>query len=123
MSATADRSSIRAQFDSLILTEGWGTISTIIRPTKTINTQGQFDETDVTLTTTELLWIQPATGNSEINQSQLNDKTTHLAFQQYSGLLLKAKDRVTQGGLQYDVVNHFVYESHRLSELQLVIKQ
>lgn len=123
MSATADRSTMRGQMDELIQTEGWGTVSTIVRPTKTINAQGQFDESDVTLSTTELLWIQPASGNSEIVQSQLNDKTTHLAFQKYSGLALKANDKVTQGGLQYDVINHFIYESHRLSELQLVVKQ
>ena len=123
MSATADRSVMRGQMDELIQTEGWGSASTIVRPTKTINAQGQFVETPVTLSTTELLWIQPAGGNSEIIQAQLNDKTTHLAFQKYSGLALKANDKVTQAGLNYDVINHFVYESHRLSELQLVIKQ
>lgn len=114
---------MRGQFDELIQTEGWGAASTIVRPTKTINAQGQFDESDVTISTTELLWIQPASGNSEIIQAQLNDKTTHLAFQKHDGLPLKANDKVTQGGFQYDVINHFVYESHRLSELQLVIKQ
>ena len=122
MTAAADRLAMRSQIVELIATEGWGAVSTIVRPTKTINAQGQFDETDVTISTTELLWIQPAQGNSEIIQSQLNDKTTHLAFQQYAGLSLKANDKITQAGLQYDVINHFVYESHRLSELQLVVK-
>jgi len=123
MSATVDRSAMREQMDGLIETDGWGSVSTIVRPTKTINAQGQFNETPVTISTTELLWIQPAAGNSEIIQAQLNDKTTHLAFQKHSGLPLKAKDKVSQGGNNYDVVNHFVYESHRLSELQLVVKQ
>lgn len=123
MSASADRTVMRGQFDELIQTEGWGTASTIVRSTKTVNAQGQVIETPVTLSTTELLWIQPANGNSEIIQAQLNDKTTHLAFQKHDGLALKANDRVTQAGLQYDVINHFVYESHRLSELQLVVKQ
>jgi len=123
MTAAADRVAMRGQMDELIATEGWGSVSTIVRPTKTITAQGQFTETPVTLSTTELLWIQPASGNSEIVQAQLNDKTTHLAFQQYTGLPLKANDKVTQDGLSYDVINHFVYESHRLTELQLVIKQ
>lgn len=122
MTAATDRITMRSQADLII--EDWGTACTVVRSTKTINSQGQFDKSDVTLSTDEKLWIQPAAGNSEVIQSQLNDKTTHLAFQKYSGLGLKANDRITPtGGEAYDVINHFVYETHRVTELQLVVKQ
>ena len=119
------RTPMRAQYD--ILDTDWAEPSTIVRPTKTTDAQGQIVETPVTISTDELLWVQPSAGSSEIEQGNLNDRTTHLIFQKYSGLELEANDQITPNsgnyaGKSFDILSHFVYESHRLSEAQLVVK-
>ena len=125
MPGTAKRTTMRSQFDSLM--DDCGFASTIVRTLKTKNAQGQIDETDSTISSTELLWVQPARGTNEAIQQNLNDRTTHLIFQKFSGIPLEANDRITQNtgpwtGLEFDVLNHFIYESHRLTEVQLVVK-
>lgn len=121
--ANVYRSPMRAQVDGLV--DEWAVPSEIIRTIKTTSQQGQIDEVDDTLSTDELIWIQPARGNSDIIQSNLNDKTTHLAFQKWSGLPLQARDRITPSGSdqEYDVINAYVEESHRYAEVALVVKQ
>ena len=120
------RAPMRAQFDKI--QDKWGIATKITRISRTQNAQGGFDDTAVVIkdyADNELIWIQPARGNSQVQEKGLDDRTTHLAFQKYSGVALKANDILLPQGdtLPYTVINHFIYESHRLSELQLVVKQ
>lgn len=119
------RTPMRAQYD--LLDDDWAEETTIERPSKSTDAQGQVVETPATISTDEKLWIQPAQGFSEVDQENLTDRTTHLVFQKHGGLELQANDKLipnagNYAGKQFDVINHFVYESHRLSEVQLVVK-
>lgn len=122
---SVERPIIQGQFDSLVTDCGFAT--NVNRPDKSTNAQGQVDETPNEIVTGEIMWIQPARGNSQVIQGNLNDRTTHLMFQRIQDTGLEANDKVTQTagpltGKEFDVINHFIFDSHRLSELALVEK-
>lgn len=117
------RTPMRNQFDSRI--DEWGVASTINRTTKTTDAQGQITEAENIISTEELLWIQPRGGSSPVVEKGVDDKTTHFAWQKFSGLALKVHDIITQAGFSnpFDVIRQHVFESHRFLELQLVDRQ
>ena len=122
---SVERPVMQGQFDGLVADCGFAT--DVIRPDKTKDAQGQINESDVTIVSGEVMWIQPASGASEVIQANLNDRTTHLLFQKFSGTPLAANDRLTQttgtfDGVEFDVISTFIFESHRMSEIALTVK-
>jgi len=91
---SVERPIMQGQMD--ILVDDCGFATTVVRPTKTQDAQGQFVEGDVDIVVGEIMWIQPARGNSEVLQANLNERTTHLLFQKFVGTPLAANDRLTQ---------------------------
>lgn len=71
---------------------------------------------------TEQIWIQPVAGTSDVAEAGLDQETTHLAYQAWSGTPLEAKDRLSVVGdpYVYDVIRANVFETHRRAELKQV---
>ncbi len=71
---------------------------------------------------TEIMWVQPIGGFSDIKEQGLDEATTHLLFQYWSGYTVQAKDRILPSGetFRYDVIRSNLKESHRVSELKQV---
>lgn len=117
------RTPMRAQFDFIV--NQWAIVSTINRTTKSTDATGQVQEAENIISITELLWIQPISGNSDVVEKGIDDKTTHIAYQKHSGLAIKVHDIIIQAIFTnpFDVVRQHVFESHRLLELQLVDRQ
>jgi hypothetical protein len=114
------RVEIRAEAAAEI--DAWATPCTVKRFVSTTDASGRKVGSYVTQTTTEKLWIQPAGGFADTKDFGIGAETTHLAFQNYSGYVLEAKDRIVPSGqtYEYDVLRALVYESHRLAELRQV---
>jgi len=114
------RAAIRAQAQVVI--DDWAIPSTVSRFIATTDSTGKKSGSFVTQVSSEKIWIQPISGNSDIREQGLNAETTHLAFQKHSGFELVPKDRILQSGgvYEYDVLRAHVLESHRMAELKLV---
>jgi hypothetical protein len=114
------RAAIRGQAQVVI--DDWSIPSTVSRFIATTDSAGKKTGTFVTQVASELIWVQPLGGNSDIREQGLNAETTHLAFQKYSGFALIPKDRILQSGdtFEYDVLRAHIFESHRMAELKLV---
>lgn len=104
------------------LVEEWKVPCDISRFISTKNAQGRLSGSFVNQISGESLWIQPIGGLSEVEVRGLDDETTHLAYQSWSGYAMQAKDRIFASGdtYAYDVVRVHIKESHRVSELKQV---
>jgi len=114
------RTEIRAEAAAEI--DAWAIPCNVLRYVASTDASGRKTGSYVSQTTTEKLWIQPAGGGADTREFGISAETTHLAFQNYSGFVLEAKDRIVPSGqtYAYDVIRALVYESHRLSELRQV---
>jgi len=119
---SAFRPSMRDEIRKLV--EDWGKNSRITRFISTTDDTGRESGSFQTQAASEKLWIQPIGGFSDVKEQGLDEQTTHLAFQLWSGTSMEAKDRILPSGntYEYDVIRHHVKESHRVSELKLVVR-
>ena len=114
---------MRSDLTDLVLE--WGKNSTIKRQsTAVLNAQGRLSGDFVTQITDEVLFVQPIAGSSTIVSEGIDDETTHLAYQKFSGFIMEPKDRVTVSGdsFDFDVVRIHVKESHRVTELKQITR-
>jgi hypothetical protein len=110
---------MRAEIKALILE--WGKSTKISRFSASVATGGRLSGSFVS-GATELIWIQPVGGFSDVKEADLDEETTHLCFQYWSGYNMRAKDRLLPSGetLEYDVIRSHLKESHQFSELKQV---
>lgn len=111
---------MKAEFDDL--KEEWGKETVVKRFISSLNAQGRLSGSFTTVLSGEIMWVQPAAGSSEVEDLGIDELTTHLAFQKFSGTAMQAKDRVTVTGdaFDYDVVRVHIKESHRVNELKQI---
>ena len=107
--------------DVKLLVEEWGKTTSVSRFISSVVSGGRLSGAFVQQSS-EIIWIQPVGGFSDVKEADLDDETTHLCFQYWSGYGMKAKDRVLPSGetLEYDVIRTHLKESHRFSELKQV---
>lgn len=117
---TAPLAAIRAQFNSLLSGQGWGSLCAVTRLSGVADSAGHISGSFASISASERIWIQPLAGRSSIGNKNLDSETTHLAFQKWSGAALKPKDRILPAGetYAYDVIRAHVLESHRMAELK-----
>ena len=111
---------MKAELTALVLE--WGKNCAISRFVSTLNTQGRLSGSFVTQAAAQKLWIQPAGGASDVVEQGIDEQTTHLAFEDFAGFEMKAKDRVLPSGdsYEYDVIKVHRQESQLVTELKLV---
>jgi hypothetical protein len=111
---------MKSEIDALI--QEWAKDCTISRFISTLNSQGRLSGSFVTQVTGEKLWIQPTGGDSDIGDIGIDEQTTHLAWQKFTGFEMQAKDRVLPSGdsYNYDVIKVHRQESQLVTELKLV---
>jgi|WetSurMetagenome_2_1015567.scaffolds.fasta_scaffold94745_4 hypothetical protein len=111
---------MKAEINALILE--WGKDCAISRFVSTLNTQGRLSGSFVTQAAAQKLWIQPTAGASDIAELGIDEQTTHLAWEDFTGFEMKAKDRILPSGesYEYDVIRVHRQESQLVSELKLV---
>lgn len=107
--------------DVIDLIDEWGKTTSIRRYTSSVVTGGRLSGAFVEQTT-EVIWIQPVGGFSDVKEADLDEQTSHLCFQRHTGFAIQAKDRLLPSGetLEYDVIRTHLKESHRFSELKQV---
>jgi len=117
---SAPLAAMRAQFNSLLSGQGWGSLCAVTRLSGTVDSAGHISGSFASLASSVRIWIQPIAGRSSIDNKNLNAETTHLGFQKYSGTALRPKDRVLPSGetYSYDVIRAHVFDSHRMCELK-----
>lgn len=111
---------MREDTKSLIIE--WGINCDISRLVATLNAQGKLSGSFVNQISGEILWVQPVGGGSKIENQGIDEQTTHIAYQDYDGFAMKAKDRVLASGgtFEYDVVRVHLKEAQRVNELKQV---
>lgn len=105
--------------------EGAGVLCDILRFTPTTDKTGKKGGDYVSLVSggvDERIWIQPISGNSEIQEQGISAETTHYAYQSWSGHELLPKDQILQSGgtYVYEVIRPQVFETHRRAEVKQV---
>ena len=115
------RPDIRDEIQDLV--EEWGKNCTISRNVTVTGADGK-ESGGFVNQATEILWIQPIGGGSDVKEKGIDEETTHFAWQHYSGYAMSAKDRVLQSGdvFEYDVIRVHIKEAHRVSELKQVTR-
>jgi len=111
---------MKSEINALILE--WGKNCAISRFVSTLNAQGRLSGSFVVQAPTQKLWIQPIGGTSDIAELGIDEQTTHLAWEDYTGFEMEAKDRVLPSGesYAYDVIRVHREESQLVTELKLV---
>lgn len=112
--------SMRAQAKAEI--DGAAASCTVSRFNPSTDASGKKTGSYSNLSGSSLIWIQPLAGTSDIQAQGINAETTHVAFQAYDGRELLPKDRVLVAGgtYVYDVIDSFLFDTHRMSELKQV---
>lgn len=111
---------MKAELNALV--QEWGKNCSISRFVSTLNAQGRLSGNFVTQAASEKLWIQPTGGGSDVGDIGIDEQTTHLAWQDFAGVEMQAKDRVLPSGesYAYDVIRVHRQESQLVTELKLV---
>jgi len=111
---------MKSEINALILE--WGKNCSISRFVSTLNAQGRLSGSFVVQAATQKLWIQPIGGTSDVAELGIDEQTTHLAWEDYTGFEMEAKDRVLPSGesYAYDVIRVHREESQLVTELKLV---
>jgi hypothetical protein len=111
---------MKTEINALILE--WGKDCAISRFISTLNSQGRLSGSFVTQAPAQKLWVQPVGGASDIAELGIDEQTTHLAWEDFTGFEMKAKDRVLPSGdsYEYDVIRVHRQESQLVTELKLV---
>ena len=111
---------MKAELTALVLE--WGKACSISRFISTLNSQGRLSGSFVVQSASQKLWIQPVGGASDIIEQGIDEQTTHLAWEDYAGFEMEAKDRVLPLGesYEYDVIRVHREESQLVTELKLV---
>lgn len=111
---------MKAEITALVLE--WGKDCNISRFVSVLNTQGRLSGSFVTQVPSQKLWIQPVGGASDVVEQGIDEQTTHLAWEDFAGFEMKAKDRVLPSGesYEYDVIRVHRQESQLVTELKLV---
>lgn len=108
------------------LINDWGVSCTIKRRDQTKrNAMGAVSAPFSTIGT-ETLWIQPYSAKnsrgSQMMEFGILDKTTHMAFERYSGTSVQNQDQISATGdtYAYDVLSAQITSTHRVIFLQQV---
>lgn len=124
MTAFADaRTGMRSQVATQIL--GAGVLCDVLRFSPTKDSTGRQVGTYVTLTSggvDEIIWIQPISGVSDVQEQGISAETTHYAYQVWGGTDLRPTDRIFPSGgtYVYDVIRPQIFETHRRAEVKQV---
>jgi len=111
---------MKAEINALILE--WGKDCSISRFVSTLNPQGRLSGSFVVQAPAQKLWIQPVGGTAEVVDLGIDEQTTHLAWEDFTGYEMQAKDRILPSGetYEYDVIRVHRQESQLVTELKLV---
>ena len=92
----------------------WGVTCTISRYSANVNSAGWRSGASVSIGT-EVLWVQPLEGTGDRRSPGILEDTTHVVFQRYGGLDMRAEDKILPTGETYelDVLAVSVKENHR----------